>query len=182
MTLIYPVTIAARYARALFELARDQHVLKDILRAFQQFHELLQTVPSYEALLKHNILSRSEFKDFLETLQSQLDFPDLFKAFLGIICAQKRIHLLGEINNYLKKFDAHHNRYTPAVLTTAYALSEAEIQRIKNLLQAQFNTDIALMVNEDPTLMGGFRVRINNTIFDASYAAYLKQLSHALED
>lgn len=68
---------------------------------------------------------------------------------------------------------------TTLVIESAVALEKKQIEKIVQKLKKEFTiTDIKTIV--DPSLLGGFRVTIGDTVLDYSLKAKLSQLREAL--
>ena len=65
-------------------------------------------------------------------------------------------------------------------LTSAFPLSEQDLQRIRDKLADKYQKNIQLQCNLDQTLLGGLQLRIGDEVIDASIRGKLKQLANQL--
>ena len=85
---------AKRYARALFELARDKNNLNDVLNEFDGFLSLLDENSGLQQLLKlPNVVQREQ--SLMAFLKSH--YSDIFFNFLQLVLKNNHYVLLRQI-------------------------------------------------------------------------------------
>ena len=75
-----------------------------------------------------------------------------------------------------------HNRQAIAVVTSAKALSEEELAKIRETLAKASGKEILLEAKVDPSLIGGVVVRLDDMIYDNSIKSQLSRLTRHLRD
>lgn len=60
-----------------------------------------------------------------------------------------------------------------AVVTSAHALTDAQIERLRSTFSARYGKSVAFNTVIDPSLIGGLRVRVGDDVIDSSIATRL---------
>jgi F-type H+-transporting ATPase subunit delta len=72
------------------------------------------------------------------------------------------------------------NAMPVAVVQTAFAVSETELQSLKDKLEARFGEKLEIRVMEEPSLIGGVRVTVGDNVLDASIKGSIEKMKQAL--
>ncbi|MCX8073753.1 MAG: ATP synthase F1 subunit delta [Candidatus Binatia bacterium] len=167
--------VARRYAKALFALAREQNLEDTIGSELNQLAELVRS-PELASAWNNPLLTAPERRQLTSVVREQLRLSDLFGRFLDYLAEHKRLRELPTIrDHYERLLDELHNR-TRARIVSAAALTQAQLDRIVQLLQQRTGKTVIATVTEDPSLVGGFVVEVEGKVFDASVANQLHVL------
>lgn len=168
-------TVPAVYATALLDLATERGKLdpvvvdvRELLAAFEADPALVTAVdaPGKDDEFTAKVL-HSSFDGKLE--------PELVD-FLCLLCDRGRF---AEVVSVLKATVAEADRRAGRVavsVTSAAALDDANQSRIDGLVRKRFGAGATITYTVDPTLLGGFRVRVGDTLVDASAERHLEAM------
>jgi len=173
--------IAAPYARALFDFSVEKNIMHQITADFQNLDIFFNETSELTEYLTNPVVKQEAKREILaKTLKSQIN-TETFK-FLMVLVDRDRINLLSAIiNNYLELV------YQTASIkmmevSTASAFTNAQkntlIQKLKELTNAR---EIRLVINEDPSLIGGFLIKTESKIIDFTIKNQLQQLAKHLD-
>ena len=173
--------VAAPYARALFDFSVEKNIMHQITADFQNLDIFLNETPELTEYLNNPIVKKEAKREILaKTLKSQIN-TETFK-FLMVLVNRDRINLLSSvINNYLELV------YQTASIkmvevSTASAFTNLQkntlIQKLKELTNAR---EIRLVINVDPSLIGGFLIKTESKIIDFTVKNQLQQLAKHLD-
>jgi F-type H+-transporting ATPase subunit delta len=98
------------------------------------------------------------------------------RAALAMLIAAERVGHLGEVATALSERSATDAGSTFAEVHVAQALSEAQEQALKAALEKATGHALTMRVIVDPSVIGGVRARIGDTVIDGSVARRLSQL------
>ncbi|MBC8184920.1 ATP synthase F1 subunit delta [candidate division KSB1 bacterium] len=156
---------AKRYARALFELSKDNKCLDEVLTEFKDFLAIVEKDEALQLLLKLPNITRREqlliqyLKDF---------YSEIFFNFILLVLKNNRYSLLRQIfPDYLSLYDKFNNRIKADVISAIPLPEDVSLNLIKTLKE-QFNADVRIENKVDPSILGGFIIRIDGLVFDAS--------------
>jgi len=173
--------VASPYARALFDFSAEKNIMHQITADFQNLDVFLDEASDLTDYLNSPVVKTSAKCEILEkTIKSQIN-TETFK-FLMVLVERDRISLLrAVINNYLELV------YQTASIkmievSTASAFTDSQkntlIEKLKELTNAR---EIRLVINEDPSLIGGFLIKTESKIIDFTIKNQLQQLAKHLD-
>ena len=157
-----------RYAKALFELTREQDKLEPVQKTMSEINALIVDMPDLRRFLKNPLLSYEERCAVLKAL-FEGKVPDLVLRFLLFITFKSRLDILKEI---IQSFDILYlsaTRQIRAQVKTALPLNDAEKVFINQHLNNKFHQQMITQWILDPSLIGGFRIFVQGKIYDYSF-------------
>ncbi len=170
------IRIAARYAKSLLDLALDQNVLDEVVEDIQGFLTMLKNRDLY-LLVKSPIVNVDKKRAIFDELFGG-KVNKITAAFFDIILRKRREQYLPEIaTEFLNQYKEYKGISTVHI-TSAYPLSYATIEKIKQKLQSANITkkEVEIKTSVDNSLIGGFVIRIDDKLIDASVAHRLKTI------
>lgn len=169
--------VGKRYAKAFF-LQSDGNVAQ----ARANLASLEQLKALYKNAEAAKVLSSPVMPPDLK--QSLLDYAlDLGQASVGtrdfiktLVAAQRTDIIPDVIVAYAELIDASEGKVSAEIIS-AVALDDASRQEISQALEKVLKKKIELVPEIDPSLMGGFKVRVGNFLVDLSLKTRLDSLS-----
>jgi F-type H+-transporting ATPase subunit delta len=76
---------------------------------------------------------------------------------------------------------AAHRGEVTAEVTSAHALSAAQMKTLSANLKARVGSDVAIQTKVDPSILGGLTVRIGSQMIDTSIKTRLNTLANAMK-
>lgn len=174
-------SLAGRYASALFSLARDEKQLAEVETSVATLRAALNESPDFVTLTKSQTVSRGAAEKVVEALSTTLKLDTMTGNLLGVLAHNRR---LGQLSNILAAFDmlvAAHRGEVTAEVTSAFPLSEAQIDEIRKQLKDRAGHSIKITAKVDPSILGGLIVRIGSQMIDSSIKTRLNTLSQAMK-
>jgi len=156
---------AKRYARALFELAKEKKQLDEVLDEFRIFLAIVEKDNDLQSLLKlPNVTQREqELIHYLKKSYSEILFN-----FLQLVLKNNRYSILRQIfSDYQSQYDKFNNLIRAEVVT-AIALTDELSTDLIQKLKDYYKADIRIVNKIDPSIIGGIIIRINGQVFNAS--------------
>ena len=112
---------------------------------------------------------------------AKLGLSDLTKKFLGTLAANGRLSKLGDIVRAFRTIAAAQRGEVTAEVTSAHALTDAQIDQLKTKLTAREGRTVKLSTKVDPDLLGGLVVTIGSKRIDGSIRTRLNSLAQAMK-
>jgi len=100
--------------------------------------------------------------------------------FLKILIENDRVAVLPEISEHFDALKAKVENSVDAVVTSAAALSESQLQAVARSLQERLGRDVRITTEIDETLICGAVIRAGDVVIDGSLRARLEGLATAL--
>ena len=174
--------IAGRYATALFELARDEGKLDDILESLTALEALLGESKDFARLVDSPVFSSTEQAGALGATSKQAGIAELTANFLQLLARNRRLFLLRGIIRGFRKLVADHRNQVTADVVSAVALTDEQTDELKATLKAKTGKDVLLDMRVDPSLLGGLIVKIGSRMVDSSVRTKLNNLKFAMKE
>ena len=173
--------ISVRYARALFQLAQEQHCEDAVYDGMTRFaHNYLLAIAQFNEVLADPIVAQQEKVKLIEMAIGE-PVHDTLKQFIAFVVDQKREDKMFFIAmKYMEMYRTKHNILHTHV-TTATELPEVTYDKIKAFIKQTFDADAEMDIHIDPSLIGGFILDIENSRMDASVAGQLNALKNRLK-
>jgi F-type H+-transporting ATPase subunit delta len=166
--------IAEVYARALFEVARDNDVLDRVHDELGQFADALAEDRNLQVFLFSPYFSSEEKKDGMKRIVSDAD--ERLVNFLQLLAERHRMPVLFRIRRSFDSMWADENKLLPVIVTSAVELDEELVKSIGERIEEQTGRRVELSSNVDPDVLGGLQVRVGNMVLDATVRNRLEQL------
>jgi F-type H+-transporting ATPase subunit delta len=173
-------TSAARYARALFEVAQKEsdpavvgQNLDAVVSAFSESQELT-------ALLGSRSIPDTVRRNVVIAIAEKLAVATPVAKLLGLLADRGRLHLVPEVAQVYAERLLEHQNVVQADVTTAVPLSPEALSRLEDSLRAATGKQITMRVSVDPALLGGVVARVGSTVYDGSIRTQLKKMRDQL--
>jgi F-type H+-transporting ATPase subunit delta len=168
--------LAARYARALFEIARQRGEAAAVTA------DLAACAASLSAalpLLRDPRIGADEKKALVRDSLGGRSAP-LVADFLDLLIEKKRFDLLTRAAADLQALLAQEQGVATAQVRVARALSEDDRRRLRESLGRLSGCRVELVVKEEAGLLGGMAVRLGDWVLDGSLRGQLQRLKEAI--
>ena len=165
---------ADRYAKALFELSKEQNNLEAVQNSMTDLGGLILNLESFRQFLSNPVLSYEERCAILKAL-FEGKVPEIAFRFLLFITHKSRLGILKDI---IESFDHLYITSTGqlrASVATALPIQEDDKALIDQRLRDKFHLNPLTEWKIDPSLIGGFRIFIQGEIYDYSFKNQLNR-------
>lgn len=169
------------YGGSLYDLAAEEQLTDVILTQMLQVRELFQENPDYMYLLKEPSIPLEERKGLIETaFGSQAE--RYLVSFLKMLCERS---LLGDYAGCCDEFTRRYNvdnGIAEAVVTSAVALSDEQLEALKEKLEKVSGKRISLIQKVDASVLAGLRVELEGRQLDGTVKGRLAGISRKLNE
>lgn len=171
--------VASRYAKALLDLAVEQNTLDAVNTDMVNVAEVFEASKDLATALKSPIISPAKKVEILESVFTKNQSP-MSIGFMKLIVKKTRAGLIPEIADSFVSLYKKHNNILDVYLTSAIVLDQPVKEKILSKIKLKFTGKINLIEKLDPSLIGGFIVRIDDNQLDASISSQLTNLKNIL--
>lgn len=169
---------AIRYATALMELSLTQGKIDRVEKDLVDFKTVLQISDDFRIFLNSPIIRDDKKIQIFQQIFS--GFDELTMGFFKLVTKNGREQKLPEIAHQFNRLLEKHRNVVSGTIISASALDAATKRTIIDKLSGTFEGNLTLKEEVDPTLLGGFIVRVDDKQIDASVSSKLRQLKQEL--
>ena len=171
--------VARRYAKALFELARET---SDVEVPGQELAAVAGALedPGVAALLERVTLDERARRTMVSRVAARLGLSRLLTNFLAVLAANNRLRELGAIERAYQRLEDQALGRVRAHVRSARPLTEESRRRINEVFEHQTGKRVIAEASVDPELLGGVVVEIAGRVFDGSLRTRLERLERSL--
>ncbi len=170
---------ARRYAKALFELAREQGKLEAVYADLGELSKLLERRGDYMSLLSpYEQSAENRARVWRAILEGKAD--PLVLRFVLFLVHKNRAQGLGDIIGH---FNARYHESAgilAAHIISAHPLSDQQVAAIAERFGKRLGKKIKPSLEIRPSLLGGFQVKIGDVVYDYSIDHQLNILHRKL--
>lgn len=175
------VSLAGRYASALFDLARDERQIESVTTSLDAVKSTLSESSDFRALTTSPLVHRNEAVKAMAAAAEALGLDPLTRRFLGVLARNGRLPQLGPVIANFGRLAAAHRGEIRAEVTSAHLLNDDQVAALKANLKAGGGRDVAIDARVDPSILGGIVVRLGSRMIDASIKTKLNNLALAMK-
>ena len=169
---------AARYAKALLDLCSEKGLVDAIEKDLQQFINAVQVSNDLRVFLNSPIVRGEKKNTVFQALFA--NFNPLTLHFFNLVIKNGKEAILPEIANQFNSLLKKQRGIVTGTITSAAPLSASTKETILKRISPAFEGTLSLSESVDPTLLGGFVIRVEDKQIDASVASKLKELKQEL--
>jgi F-type H+-transporting ATPase subunit delta len=175
--------VSGRYASALFSLAQDDRQTEAVANALARFDTLIAESPDLERLVRSPVFSAADQLKALNAVLAQADIGGIAANFIRLVASKRRLFFIREmIADYRKLYDASRG-VTRAEVTSATALTDANVASLKDSLRAASGgREVDLDMKVDPSIIGGLIVKLGSRMIDGSLKTKLNAIRLAMKE
>ena len=174
--------IAARYATAVFELAKDAKNLPALEADIDAIDAALRASADLRSLISSPVYSRDDQARAVAALGQKMGLSQTVKGALGLMASNRRLFVLPQLVAVLRDMIADEKGEITADVTTAEALTKAQADALAASLKKPIGKTVKLNVAVDESLIGGLVVKVGSKMIDTSIRAKLASLQNAMKE
>jgi F-type H+-transporting ATPase subunit delta len=174
--------IAARYATAVFELARDDKALEQLEGDVDALDAALAGSADFRAMIASPVLTRAEQRRGIEAVAAKMELSQTLQNTLSLMADKRRLFVLPQLIARLRGMIASEKGEVTADITAAKALTKAQSDKLAKALKAAVGKDVKINLAVDESLIGGLVVKVGSKMIDSSIRSKLANLQNVLKE
>ena len=174
-------SLAGRYAKALFELARDGRQLDTVGASLDSLRTALAESEDFKALTTSPLVSRGQGEKAVAAAAKALKLDPLTSNFLGVRARNRRLAKLGDTIRAFGLLAAAHRGETSAEIISAHPLEDDQVDALKANLKTRVGRDVNVDLKVDPAILGGLVVKVGSQMIDGSIRTKLNNAAEAMK-
>lgn len=174
--------IAARYAAAVFDLAKEAGALKALEADADALSSALDASADFKSMISSPVITRDDQARAIGAIAAKMKLSELVSNTLQLMAAKRRLFVLPQMLADLAARIAEEKGEVTAEVTSAAKLSAEQAKKLAATLKARVGKDVKLKTAVDETLIGGLVVKLGSTMIDTSIKAKLAALQNAMKE
>ena len=167
--------VAKRYARALFNAARDQKMSEAVEEGLSVIRQLLRDNERFAAIMEDpNTEAKDKAGLITKTFTNRV--ADLSIQAVNLLIRKKRMELFPLVVEEYIAMRQTAEGVVHVTVTSATELTEAQRKSVLDKVGQRFNRQVEPEFRVDPSLIGGVRLAVGNTQLDGSVRGSLDRL------
>ena len=173
-------TITTPYAEAFLQVAESRGEVDEIISQSKSILEIWNSSPDFRDAMSSPVLEVDSKKAAIEKLFSKEITPS-FLNLLKLLADRNRIGFLNAVLERLLELYREERNIALATVTSACELSENQQTELLKKVQLIAETDnLELNLEVDPSLIGGFIIKVGSKVIDSSLAGQVRRLGLSL--
>ena len=171
--------VAKRYAKALFQLGIEEKKLEQLESDLTQMENLLKESNEFKIFIANPLISEiDKAKILAELFKDKLS--DIGYNFLQLLTDKKRSFILPDIIDQFRLLLNQHRNILKGELFSVIDLSDNQVEKIKRNVEKMTGKTVMFDKRLDPSIIGGFIVKVEDIIIDNSIRFQLSKLRERL--
>jgi len=166
---------ALRYAKAILSLAKEKGAEKKVNEDMQLIADTIANSNELQVMLKSPVTKLADKKKVLEALFANKVHKITLHLF-NVLTENKRLDILEDVaKQYMFLYDKSKNKQV-ATVTTAVPLTKDLQEKVIAKIIALTGHNASIENQVDPSILGGFILRIGDMQYDASISNHFNEL------
>ena len=174
--------IAARYATAVFELAKEGNSLADLETDVTALAEALEASEDLRGFFMSPVYTREEMGRAAVAIAETAGFGATLRNTLALMAENRRLFVVPHFLARVKALLAEERGEVTAEVTTAKALTKAQAEKLEKTLAAQVGKAVNVDARVDASLIGGMIVKVGSRMIDSSIKSKLAALQNTMKE
>lgn len=174
--------IAARYATAVFELAKDAKKLSAIEKDFDALETAMKDSNALRDLITSPIYSRDEMTSAVITISKKMKLTKDVTNTLGLMASKRRLFVLPALIKTVKAMIAEEKGEITAEVTAAKTLTKTQQDKLAKTLKIAVGKTVNVNMSVDPDLIGGLIIKVGSKMIDNSVSSRLLNLQNTMKE
>ncbi|MEP5760295.1 MAG: F0F1 ATP synthase subunit delta [Litoreibacter sp.] len=174
--------IAARYATAVFELAKQGKKLKTLEADVEALDTALAESADFRTLIASPLYSREEQGTAIAAISKQMKLYPVVANTLGLMASKRRLFVLPQLVAELRAALAEEKGEVTAEVTAAKSMTKAQQDKLAKTLKTSVGKDVKIKLAVDEALIGGLIVKVGSKMIDTSIRSKLDALQNSMKE
>lgn len=173
------ILVAKRYAKALFEVAKEHKKITQVEEDLRTIVDAVQTNEDLRKLLSHPNIDTDFKTDIVKKLFNDKG-SDILLSTLQLLFERGRETLLSHLLHDYMIIANEELGQAIAIVKTPFALSESGSKEVAAKFSKITGKTIHVQNVVDPSIIGGMEVRIGDRLYDGTLIGKLERLEQKL--
>lgn len=173
---------AARYAKALFDVAMAESTPEQIERELVAFADVIGGHTELRQVLESPAVPAARKSAVVGQLLDRLQPSSPIRKLLLLLAERDRLELVPDLVTAYHERVMEHQKVVQAEVITATPIPAEQAAQLQERLGQSIGRTVTLTTKVDPALIGGMVTRVGSTVYDGSVATQLATLRQRLTE
>ena len=174
--------IAARYATAIFEIAKESKGVAELETGIDALSAALEESAELRDLINSPVYSRDVQGKAIAAVAAKMGLNTVLTNTLSLMAENRRLFVLPQLAQRLRELIAEDKGEVTADVTSAKALTKTQADKLAKTLKARVGKDVKINATVDESLIGGLVVKVGSKMIDTSIRSKLTSLKTAMNE
>ena len=166
----------SEYASALFNLGKEENILDDFYNEIKVLLDILKDKEIKE-FIENKFINNNEKKNILDKHLNKVN--KYLVNFINIIIDDNKDEYLIDILDEFNELYYKEKNISKGIIY-GLEIDEDKIKKLEEVFTKKLNKKVVLCFKQDVSLIGGFKVIVDNKLYDNSYKTKLNNLKKEL--
>lgn len=171
--------VARRYAKALFDIARDANVIDQVDQELELVVGMIGSNRQLRAVMDDVLISPEVKRDLVQKLFTG-KLSSMVMNFLLLVVRKRREAFLPVMYRAYLDLANEARGIVEVEVRSAVPLSDELLHRLEGKLAARFGKSVKFQTQVAPDLLGGLVVRVGDELMDGSVKTRLRRMHDRL--
>ncbi len=173
--------LADRYAAALYDHAGENKALDATVAEMEGLGQLIAASADFRRLIQSPLIDVHQASRAARAVLEAEGFSKIVQDFVGVVTANRRLRDLPAIVQAFAALVARKRGVITADVASAHPLTDIQRQQLRARLIEAGYSNVNIVENVQPDLLGGLIVRIGARLYDTSLKSRLQRLQYAMK-
>ena len=169
------------YGQSLYDLAAEVNLTDEILGQMEVVEGLFKENPDYITLLSEPSVPKKERLQLVDDAFKD-GCQEYLLNFIKILIEKGLFREFSACRKRFRKCYNTDNGIADALVTTAVALDDSQVAKLKEKLEGISGKKVLLRQKVDPGILGGVRVDLEGQLFDGTVKGRLSELKRRVDE
>lgn len=174
--------IAARYATAVFELAKESDALSSLEQDVDGLDAALSESAEFRDLITSPVYSRDQQAAAVTAIASKMGASEIVANTLSLMASKRRLFVLPQLVDELRDRIAEEKGEVAAEVISPKALTKGQEEKLAKMLADKVGKTVKINAAVDESLIGGLVVKVGSTMIDTSIRSKLAALQTTMKE
>ncbi|CUH74210.1 F-type ATPase subunit delta [Thalassovita autumnalis] len=174
--------IAARYATAIFEIAKESNALGNLDSNVTELAAALEASEDLSALISSPLVSRDDQEKAIASVAQKMGLEAALSNGLALMAQKRRLFVLPQLLAQLAALISEEKGEVTAEVASAKALTKTQSEKLSKTLAARVGKTVKINATVDEELIGGLVVKVGSKMIDTSIRSKLNSLQNAMKE
>jgi F-type H+-transporting ATPase subunit delta len=174
--------IAARYATAVFGLAKDASDLKNLESNVEDLGAALDASAELRDVISSPVYSRDDQANVITAVAKKMKLMPIVSNTLALMASKRRLFVLPALVAQLRALIAEEKGEVTAEVISAKAMTKTQTDKLAKAIKSRIGKDVKIDATVDESLIGGLVVKVGSQMIDTSIRSKLSSLSNVMKE